>query len=119
MSGYEPLTPVKVESGIRDAINRLDALTKEYATALDEQAKAEVKFKIAWATARTTFRHDNQGRRTNADMADDHATLACKEEERELIFAKAKFQTVKQALASTQTRIDAMRSLGANLRPIS
>lgn len=118
MGENEPLTSLKVEQGIRHAMNSLAQLVHDYAEAGDAAAVSEAEFKLAWATARTEYRADAAagGWKTTEAVVDDHATISTYEALSKRIITAQKAESLKLAMRAMQARLDAMRSLGAGLR---
>ena len=114
----EPLTPQKVEAGIRESINRLGELVHQYAKAGDDKATTDADFKIAWAKARTYLRLTAETKPTES-VLEDYATLETEKEMRARLSAAATEESIKLGLRAMATRIDAMRSLGASLRDVT
>lgn len=118
MGNTEPLSYARIESAMRDSINRLDELTEDYATTADEFASSEAEFKIAFAKARLTARSEGEyeGRKVTADLAEDLATVSTDVERRVCEAARAKHDATRQALLSVRSRLEALRSLMASHR---
>lgn len=121
MGENEPLSPDKVSNAIQYYIRKLSEATDTYAQAADEKAEAEAEFKRAWAQARTDYRAEaiEKGWKATEAIVDDHATLTTFEALKARLHADAVEEATKLAVRSLQSRLDATRSLGANLREVT
>ena len=115
----EPLTPQKVEAGIRDSINKLGELVHQYAAAGDAKATTDADFKIAWAKARTLRRSSELMPKPTESVLEDYATLETEDQLRARLSAAATEEAIKLGLRAMTSRLDAMRSLAANLREVT
>jgi len=115
---YEPLTYVRIEAGIREAINRLADLNKKYAEAADDLAEKEVLYKrhVAEAFIICAERLKEAGERPTEKRVSIQVDLETSDDFRSYRRAEAMFKSIGKALEVTRSRLDAMRSLLVNAR---
>lgn len=113
------LTQGQIEDGIEDVLNRLEALTDDYATICDEAADAEVDYRVGQAKALLILKSapDPATNKFLSDKAAEaRATKIIETEMRAHKIAAAKVESTKQALYTHRARLDALRTLAANVR---
>lgn len=116
----DPLTPLKIEDGIRASINRLEKMVLQFATAGDEKALAKSEYKVEHAKARLSYRFNPPpGQKATDQTSDDHAAAETAELLQAFELADARYEAAKQALYSERSRLDALRSLNSNYREVS
>ena len=106
-----PLSYQAVEQEIVSVLARMESLTDQFATAVDEQAQAEVAYKVAVAKARLGFRDARAGQKVTDQMTDDNATVSTEDLRRAHLVANAKFEAIKNACFVARDRLGALRSL--------
>ena len=106
-----PLSYQAIEDQVRACLQRMETLTDQFATAVDEQAEAEVAYKVAVAKARLDFRHERIGQKVTDQMTDDNATLVTEDQRRRHLIANAQFESTKNACFVARDRLGALRSL--------
>lgn len=108
------LTQGEVEQSILDLSAEIEATTYAYADLSDAAAEAEADYKLSFA--RATIAIANNSMKMIAQERQARAELASAEELRKWKLSEARRQSCKEALLSLRARLDAMRSLSANLR---
>jgi hypothetical protein len=111
-----PLSYQIIENETRTCLARMEHLVDEYATAVDEQAEAEVAYKVGIAKARLDYRYERSGQKVTDQMADDNAVVATEDLRREHLVTTARLEAVKQASYTARDRLAALRSLMASYR---
>lgn len=109
-----PLIQAEVEQGILNLSNALEDSTEEYATLSDVAAEAEADFKLKMA--RAIIGMSASGIKATAQEKQARADLQAAEELRAWKIAEARRQAAKEHLLSLRARLDALRSLSANIR---
>lgn len=111
----DPNSPHQVAVAIADMSDQLEARTAEYAVDIEQAARSSSAYKLAWSQAMMDIINRSTSRMTVAErearveiLTNDQRVIA------EIHEAKAK--ATKEALNSLRVRLDACRSLGANLR---
>lgn len=108
-----------IEAGIIEICDRLDVLVDEYAVqceaAADAEAAYRVKFHRAILQHKTTSR-TTTGRAMSDREAEARATVDAEAELRAYKIAAALVDSSKQAQLSQRARLDALRTLSANVR---
>ncbi len=107
------LTQAEIENEILRVTNELEQQTYTFADVADLAATAEADYKLRYARAVVTL--STQSKMTAADKA-ARAELAAAEQLREWKVADARLKSTKEALLSLRARLDALRSLSANVR---
>jgi hypothetical protein len=109
-----PLTQAEVESAILDTADALDRVTHEFADISDAAAEAEADYKLA--VARTWLgivggerKMTTTERQMRTDALTNDALRAYK-------VAEARRASTREALLSYRARIDALRTVSANVR---
>ena len=114
------LTQAEVEAGIADTVERLDALTAEYGAAADHAAESEHLYRTKRNRALVQEAHDPRplpnGAKTTADYREAQAELAAADEAYVYRMADARLRTLREALTTHRARLDALRTLSANVR---
>ena len=111
-----PLSYQIIEDQTRECLRRMETLTDQFAVAVDEQAEAEVAYKVGIAKARLDYRYERTGQKVTDQMADDNAVVATEDLRRAHLIADAKLEAVKQASYVARDRLAALRSLMASYR---
>jgi len=106
------LTQGEVEAQILQAVEALEESTENYAILSDEAATAEADYKLRHARAIVTL---SDVKATAAEKG-ARADLTSAEELRAWKIAEARRQASKEHLLSLRARLDALRSLSANIR---
>jgi hypothetical protein len=108
------LTQGEIERMILDITNQLEEETYTYATLSDEAASAEADYKLS--AARQLLAIAASGRKLTAPEKQATVDVACSEAFRIWKIAEARRGACKEALLSLRARLDAQRSLAANIR---
>jgi hypothetical protein len=108
------LTQGEVEQAIHDLSQELESTTYAYAELSDAAAEAEADYKLR--QARVTVALADSNTKMTAQERQARAELTAAEELRRWKLAEARRQACKEALLTLRARLDAMRSLSANLR---
>lgn len=114
----EDLTQAAVDQMILDCLDAIEAGTMHFEDVADKAATAEADFKGAYARAVLSLAANANGR-TNAQYRDAQATAATINEYRVYKIQDARKTSAKEHLLSLRARLDALRSLGANLRVVT
>lgn len=113
MRATRPVTQVDVETRIRELSDALEAGVDDYAEVRRRLANAVADYRAAHARAVLT----SPGR--NAEERKARADHACAELHRVLELTQAEFDIVKEAQFALRARLDAERTLAANLRGVT
>lgn len=114
-----PLSQVEVEVGIMAAVDEMETLTEEYAGISDAEAEAENAYKrrkyraVIVLSERPTLA---DGRKTTVDWREAQAETIAADEADAYRLAQARLRSTKEALLTKRARLDALRSLAANVR---
>lgn len=112
------LNPGQVDQMIMDVCDAMDEATTVFEDVCDKAATAEADFKGAYARATIDIAANTEGR-TNAAFRDAQATLLTINQLRVYKIQEARKTAAKEALLTLRARLDALRSLGANLRVVT
>lgn len=114
-NNYAPLT----QNGVEREITRLSGLMEEGVEELDrvssDAAVAEADFKIRYAQERIKAKVQAGGKITVSD-ADDAATVETETELRRRLVTEAKKEVGQERMRTLRARIDALRTVSANIR---
>jgi hypothetical protein len=119
------LTQVDIEQQIMDTSDALEALVDEYADIAEEAGTAEAEFKKQQALMTlAVIEHppkDGDGRpvKLDAKARDARIELACNDDRKAWAIAAARRETAREAMSTHRTRIDALRTLAANVRALT
>lgn len=108
------LTQGEVETTILKLSHELESTTYAYAELSDAAAEAEADYKLKQARALVTMA--DTAVRMTAQEKQARAELTSAQELRLWKLSEARRQSCKEALLTLRARMDAMRSLSANLR---
>ena len=103
-----------VEDQILATSDAIEAEVERYAGLADAAADAEADYKLRYATAVVSLA-DSQSRMSIPERS-ARAELASADELRRFKVLEARRQASKEALLSYRARLDALRSLSANIR---
>lgn len=107
-----------IEQQIVQISDRLDELTHDYAAMCDEAGEAEAEYRLRYYN--TIMRLKDAGDRKMTDKeAEARATSAAASEFRNYKITAAKVEATKQALSTHRSRLDALRTLAANVRAVT
>ena len=109
------LTQGEIEANIADISSLLEEQTYLYAEQSEVAAIAEADYKIRMAKALIAFASDTSIKIT-ASERQARCDLHCAAELRAWKLTEAQRQATKEALLSLRARLDAMRTLSANVR---
>lgn len=111
----DPNSPHQVAVAIGDMCDQLEERTAEYAIDIDAAARASSAYKLVYHQTMLRVIRESPGRTT---VAEREARVEVETNDQRLIaeIAEAKAKGTKEALNSLRVRLDAARSLGANLR---
>ena len=104
------LTTLDVETEIERLSAQLEDATTEFANISDEAAEAELNYKLARAKHYLTADGPNQ---THRDAA---ALLRSEDEYRRHQIAEGRLRAQSELLRTLRARLDALRTLAANVR---
>lgn len=108
-----PLTQHEVETLILDLTDALADATESYADLCDATAVAEMDYKHAFHSAVVGLAH---AERTTADVRKSTAWLHSESAERGYTTVAASKEAAREHLRSLTTRIEALRTVSANVR---
>ena len=108
------ITQGEIEQNILSLSEDLEAATDLFGSLAEEAAEAEYAYKHRHASRIVKLADD--GRKMTAATRDAMADLEAHEQLRLHLLAKARKETTKEAMLSLRHRIDAMRTLAANVR---
>lgn len=108
------LSQGEVEDQILNISDAIETETERYAGLADAAASAEADYKLRYAETVVRIA-DSHGRMSIPERA-ARAELAAAEELRRYKIMEARRQASKEALLSLRARLDALRSLSANIR---
>lgn len=108
------ITQGEVEQQIMSLSTNLEEATDLFGELADEQAEREYEYKLRHASRIVKLADD--GRKLTAPVRAAMADLEASSELRLYLLAKARKETTKEAMLSLRHRIDAMRTLAANVR---
>ena len=109
------LTQGEIEDAIVGLSENLEALTYTYSDLSDLAAETEADYKIKHSRALVGFAAD-PGIKMTAAEKQARVDVHCAAELRAWKMAEARRQSTKEALLSIRARLDAMRTLSANVR---
>ena len=109
------LTQGDIEGAILALSEDLEAQTDTYAALADEAAEAEADYKLKHARATVGYAAADGPKMTAAQIA-ARVELAAATELRRYKLADARRQATREHLLSLRARLDAMRTLSANVR---
>ncbi len=109
------LTQGEIEEGILALSDAIEEQTYLYAELSDMAAEKEADYKVRSARALVGLANDNSIKIT-AGERQARVDLHCAAELRDWKLAEARRQSSKEALLSLRSRLDAMRTLSANVR---
>jgi hypothetical protein len=109
------LTQGEIEANIADLSSLLEEQTYLYASQSEVAATTEADYKIRLAKAIVAFASDPTIKMTQHERQ-ARCDLHCAAEFRDWKLAEAQRQSTKEALLSLRSRLDAMRTLSANVR---
>lgn len=112
----DPMNPQQVAYEIARLSGILEDATAQYALDIEEAAGKQARLKGAWARAMLTVISGSTGSRQT--VAEREALVEVEINNERIIadIAEAKSKATREALRSLIAQIDALRSLGANLR---
>ena len=111
------LTVAQVEDGLQSTLARLEELTDAYAKATDDAAQAEADYRLAYWRTFLAAKAAAPGARAASDkVAEGRATIASEDAFRLYKTTAAAAESIKAALRTHTSRLEALRTLAANLR---
>jgi len=114
------LSQAEVEHQIVQVDSALAAETARYAGLAEAAADAEADYKLAQAQGAMTIaaRGDPPANRGGPSVAEKDAEvlLGCHREYRSHLLLAARLDATREALRSLRTRLDALRTIAANIR---
>ena len=115
MTALDPGNPAMVAHAIATMMDELEDWTGQYRADIQEAARSNAAYKLAWAQALLTVIGSHSGRMTVAER-EAHVEVATNEDRIIAEVHDAKAKATREKLRSLQVRLDAARSLGASLR---
>ena len=114
-----PLSQVEIEAAIMAVVAEMETLTEEYAGISDDEAEAENAYKRRKFRAVITLSERStlaDGRKPTVDWREAQAETIAADEADTYRLAQARLRSTKEALLTKRARLDALRSLAANVR---
>lgn len=114
-----PLAQVEIEGAIVTLGDEMEALTEEYARLSDEEAEAENAFKYRHARSIIVNAQVGtmpNGSKSTADWRVARADLDSEAEGSRYRILEARLRATKEALITKRARLDALRTIAANVR---
>lgn len=112
-------TQGEVEQEIEDIVDLMETLTDEYAAVCQTAADSEVTYRVRFYRGLLSLKEQppREGTRALTDKAAEaKATVMVEGELRAYKRSAALQESCKQALRTHQSRLDALRTLSANIR---
>jgi hypothetical protein len=111
------LTMGQIEDGLQATLARLEELTDTYAEVTDAAAAAEADYRLAyWRVFLDVKASSGAARGASDKVAEGRATIAAEEQFRIYKTTAASAESVKAALRTHTSRLDALRTMAANVR---
>lgn len=111
----KPITPVDIEYQILDICDAIETETEQYAQLSELAANAEAKYKFVYAKSLVDMAAHHPSKMTVQEKQ-ARADLISNDEFRVFKIAEARRISSKEALLSLRARLDALRTLSANIR---
>lgn len=111
----KPISPVDIEYQILDICDAIEAETEQYAQLSELSANAEAKYKLTFAKALVDMAAHHPSKMTVQEKQ-ARADLISNDDLRIFKIAEARRASSKEGLLSLRARLDALRTLSANLR---
>jgi hypothetical protein len=114
-----PLAQVEIERGIVDLCDDLEHTTEEYARVSDEQAEAENAYKRKYTRALVSLGSVGvmpDGRKSTTEWREAQASITAEDEGARHRILEARLRATKEALITKRARLDALRTIAANVR---
>lgn len=115
-----PLTQVEVEIAIAQVIEDMESLTESFAAVADAEAIAENEYRaklhrahVMWASREITLA---TGKAPTAKWRESQAEIEAEDEAAAYRIAAAALKSAREALSTKRARLDALRTLNANVR---
>ena len=105
----EVLSQAEVESELERLMARLEEQTEEHTRLAQDQAQAEVAWKRVWALCYL-------GEKGPVEERKQRAQVRCGIEYEAYRLTSAELEAVKQAIYTTRTQLDVLRTISANVR---
>ena len=118
-SRTRPLAQVEIERAIIDLCDDLEATTEEFARISDEQAIAENDYKRKLTRALVSLGSVGvmpDGRKSTAEWREAQAAVTAEDECQRYRILDARLRATKEALTTKRARLDALRTIAANVR---
>lgn len=112
-SRRSPLAQHDVETLILDLSDRLAEATEEYRDLCDSTSRAEMDYRHAYHSAVVTLA---SGAKVTADVRKSTAWLRSENAERAYVTLAAAKEAAREHLRTITTRIEALRTVSANVR---
>jgi hypothetical protein len=114
-----PLAQVEIERAIITIGDEMEALTEDYARLSDEEAQAEIDFKRRFSKAIVVLAERGtmpSGSKSTADWREAKANEIADDERARFRILEARLRSTKEALITKRARLDALRTIAANVR---
>lgn len=109
------LNPVEIENAIIQICDEIEKETEQYAELSEQAADTEAKYKYVYARAHVEMAASMANKMTVTERQ-CRADLIAESEFRVYRINEARRQASREALLSLRARLDALRTLSANLR---
>jgi hypothetical protein len=100
-------------------VDELDRATHDYGTAARNAAVAEAKWKSAHASEIVRLSEQQLTMKQTAAQRDAYALLRTRDEHATFLLCQANAEVCRQAIYSLRARLDALRTLNANVRVLT
>jgi len=114
-----PLAQVEIERAIVDLCDELEVTTEEFARICEEHSGAENAYKRKLTRALVTLGSSgvmSDGRKSTADWREAQASVTSEDEGARYRILDARLRAVKEGLITKRARLDALRTIAANVR---
>jgi hypothetical protein len=114
---YNALTQADIERAIMSVSEQMEQATFNLAEIADDAAVAEADYKVAFA--RALWAKEAATEKLNVGAKDAAATIETEHELRARIISAAKLSVAQESLRTMRSRMDALRTVAANLRSMT
>lgn len=108
-----------VQHDIEQLLDELDVLTEEFGEVAVEAVKAEMAYKRVYHRSLVVLAERGtmaNGTKSTADWRHAQASLSAEVEEERHRIMEARVRVLRESLTTKRTRLDALRTLAANVR---
>lgn len=114
------LAQTEVEQAIMEVVDRLDELVGDIGDVGRRAALAGSEYRRKKASMTlAVIEHPPGGVKMDAKSRDARIELACRDEQECHALAEAEMETIRESLRAHRSRLDALRTLAANIRAVT